>query len=125
MHFLEDRVADITILTAQFEYLDASNAPQVKEAIQPFLANRRSVIIDLGAVAFVDSSGLSAMLSALKIVNANDGDLKLCGMTRKVRALFELVRMHRVFEIYNDRQEAIKSFEGGADAGASRHAASA
>jgi len=112
MQFVEDQVADVTILTPQFTWLDASNVPQFKEAIQPHLAQRLRVIIDLTPVEFMDSSGLGAMLSVLKRVDAGNGELKLCGMSRKVRALFELVRMHRIFEIYNDRQEAVKSFEG-------------
>jgi anti-sigma B factor antagonist len=68
------------------------------------------IILDLSQLKFVDSSGLGAMLSCLRQLNGVGGDLKLCGMTKSVRALFQLVRMHRVFEIFNDRDDAIRSF---------------
>jgi len=116
MQFVKEQVAEVTILMPQITWLDASNVPQFKDAIQPHLTDKLQLIIDLTPVDFMDSSGLGAMLSVLKKVDAAHGELKLCGMSRKVRALFELVRMHRIFEIYNNREEALKSFEGGMEA---------
>lgn len=116
MQFLEAQVADVTILTPQITWLDASNVPEFKEAILPHLAGRLRLIIDLSSVDFMDSSGLGAMLSVLKKIDRDQGDLKLCCISGKIRALFELVRMHRIFEIYNNRQEALKSFEGTVEA---------
>ena len=43
-------------------------------------------------------------------VERRSGDLKLCGMSKQVRALFELVRMHRIFDIYGTREEAVHAF---------------
>ena len=50
------------------------------------------------------------LLSCLRQVHNTGGDLKLCGMNKAVRALFELVRMHRVFEIFASREEASRSY---------------
>jgi anti-sigma B factor antagonist len=47
----------------------------------------------------------------LKVVHASGGELKLCAMSKSLRALFELVRMHRVFDIYNSREEATRAFQ--------------
>ncbi len=116
MQFVEDQVANVTILTPLITWLDASNVAQFKEAIQPHMADHPCLVIDLSPVEFMDSSGLGAMLSVLKKIDLIHGDLKLCGLSRKVRALFELVRMQRIFEIFNDRQEALKSFEGSTSA---------
>ena len=41
---------------------------------------------------------------------AKGGDLKLCAMSKQVRAVFELVRMHRIFEIYPTKEEAVRAF---------------
>jgi anti-sigma B factor antagonist len=64
----------------------------------------------MSELKFVDSSGLGAILSCLRQQNASGGELKLCGMLKPVRALFELVRMHRIFDMYNTREEAIMAF---------------
>ena len=67
-------------------------------------------VLALPELKFLDSSGLGAILSCLRQLNASSGELKLCGMSKGVRALFELVRMHRIFDLYNTREEAIVAF---------------
>jgi anti-sigma B factor antagonist len=59
------------------------------------------------ALGFVDSSGLGALLSCLRTMNNKSGQLRLFGMAKPVQALFELVRMHRIFSIHNNRDEAL------------------
>jgi anti-sigma B factor antagonist len=91
------------------ENLDAGNSKQFKDEIQPCLDNNPLVVVDLGALKFVDSSGLGALLSCLRTMNNKNSQLKLIGLTKPVRALFELVRMHRIFAIYNTLDEALAS----------------
>ena len=92
------------------EELDASNAGEFKRDIAPVLEANTKLVIDLSRLRFVDSSGLGAFLSCLRKLNAKGGDLKLCGMSKQVRAVFELVRMHRIFDIYGTREEAVRAF---------------
>jgi len=90
--------------------LDASNAQELKSTMLNLLADKTRVVFDLSQLNFVDSSGLGVMLSCLRQLNAEGGELKLYGMTKPVRALFELVRMHRIFDIFNTSEEAIRAF---------------
>ena len=76
------------------------------------IAPGTKLIFDLSSLKFVDSSGLGALLSCLRQLNSSGGVLKLYAMVKPVRALFELVRMHRVFEIFNTQEEAIRSCNG-------------
>jgi anti-sigma B factor antagonist len=98
-----------TAIVIESENLDASNAKAFKDQIQPHLDKDALAIVDMSALKFVDSSGLGALLSCLRTMNNKSGQLKLIGLTKPVRALFELVRMHRIFSIYNTREEAIAS----------------
>lgn len=91
------------------ENLDAGNCQEFKEMIQPHLATQRHVIVDLSSLKFVDSSGLGSLLSCLRTMNNKEGQFKLLGLNKPVRALFELVRMHRIFSIYNTLDEALAS----------------
>ena len=77
----------------------------------PVLESNRHVVFDLSNVEFVDSSGLGSILSCLRLLNASGGDLKLCHMRKPVRVLFELVRMHRVFDIAETLDDAVKAFQ--------------
>lgn len=88
--------------------LDASNVKSFRDVMQPIMAANNNVLLDMSALSFVDSSGLGALLSCLRSMNGKSGALRLFGLTRPVLALFELVRMHRIFLIYNSREDALQ-----------------
>jgi anti-sigma B factor antagonist len=111
MHFAVETVGNIEVATVPVEELDASNAAEFKRDIAPLLDANTRLVLDLSRLRFVDSSGLGAFISCLRKLNAKRGDLKLCGMSKQVRAIFELVRMHRVFEIVNNKEDAVRAFE--------------
>lgn len=111
MEVTPEKAGDVTIITLPGEVLDASSVPDFRRDIMPHLEEEgANVLFDMSELRFVDSSGLGVILSCLRKLNAAGGDLKLFGMTQPVRALFELVRMHRIFDILNTRDEALKAF---------------
>jgi anti-anti-sigma factor len=61
-----------------------------------------TLLVDLQNVAFLDSKGLGALLSALKIASAHNGKLFLCSLQESVRLLCEITKMDRVFTIFED-----------------------
>lgn len=99
----------IAIVGFTRDSLDASNSKIFKDDMQPVLAQHHRILLDLEDLQFVDSSGLGAMLSCLRTVHAKGGQLALCGMSKPVRTLFELVRMYRIFDIYANRGEAVSA----------------
>jgi anti-sigma B factor antagonist len=111
MEIAVDKIGDVTVAAIPVEELDASNAGDFKRAIAPLLETQTKLVIDLGRLRFVDSSGLGAFISCLRKLNGRGGDLKLCGMSKQVRAVFELVRMHRIFDIFATREEAARAFQ--------------
>ena len=76
----------------------------------PFDGEPANVVLDLTRLRFIDSSGLGAFLSCLRKLNQKQGDLKLCGVSKQVRAVLELVRMHRILDICGTRQEAARAY---------------
>ena len=84
---------------------------EFKRDIAPLLEANAKLVLDLSRLRFVDSSGLGAFISCLRKLNAKGGDLKLYGMSKQVRAVFELVRMHRVFDIVGTREDAVRAFQ--------------
>lgn len=111
MDIKTEKVENFTILTIAGEHLDASNAKEFKRDVAAILEEGSKAILDMSQLQFVDSSGLGAILSCLRHLNKQQGDLYLCSMTKPVRTLFELVRMHRVFQIFNTREEALRALE--------------
>ncbi len=101
---------DVTVVTLRAEHLDASAAEEFKRDMQAVVDASRKVVFDMSPLQFVDSAGLGAILSCMRRLNAANGDLKLCGLTKPVRAVFEISRMHRIFDIFPTRVEAIQAF---------------
>jgi anti-sigma B factor antagonist len=85
-----------------------ANAPSVRKDLLELIARgHRHLVLDLGEVTFVDSSGLSVLVSALKAAHKTNGSVVLLNLTDDVRALIELTRMHEVFQIFADEAAAI------------------
>ena len=101
---------DILVIELREDNLDASNVREFRDAVQSLIQDHHKVVLDMAGVNFVDSSGLGALISCLRQLNGRRGDFRLCEMSRTVRALFELMRMHRVFNIHETRADAVSSF---------------
>ena len=84
----------------------SNNVAAFKAGLAPLLTPGARLILDLGAVEFMDSAALGSLLTASRTIEAGGGALCLASLTPPVRTLFELVRLHRVFEIMNDANEA-------------------
>jgi anti-sigma B factor antagonist len=101
---------DVLVIELRADNLDASNVREFRDAMQSLMQDRTRIVLDLAGVKFVDSSGLGALISCLRQLNGRKGDFRLCEMSRTVRALFELMRMHRVFNIHESCSDAVASF---------------
>lgn len=70
------------------------------------------IVLNLTEVDFIDSSGLAAIASILKMIGPG-GDIVICGLNESVLNLFRLTRMNRVFRIYASEPEAVQSLTAG------------
>ena len=73
---------------------------------------RRNFVVDLGEVSFIDSSGLGALVSALKRLRTSEreGDIRLADVQAPVVGLLEIIRLHRVFSSFPSVEDAARSF---------------
>ncbi|NJK35509.1 MAG: STAS domain-containing protein [Oscillatoriales cyanobacterium SM2_2_1] len=84
--------------------LDVTNAGQFRRQVSDLVLSKPKVLlIDLKNVTFMDSSGLGALVSALKTVRANGGEMALASIGENVQMLFDLTSMGKIFKIYHDR----------------------
>jgi anti-sigma B factor antagonist len=78
-------------------------ARHLREAVEQSLtAGPPRLILDLGRVEFVDSSGLGALISALKRARQGGGDLRIADVTEQVRTVLKLTNLDRVLKPYAD-----------------------
>lgn len=91
--------------------LDAAAAPEARSVLRGLVDSGCSrIVLDMAAVDFVDSTGLSVLVSCLKGARALGGDLHLAGVRPEVQALFELTRLDRVFRAFPDENTAVAAF---------------
>ena len=88
---------------------DAHLAPRV-EAWQD-RAPSPQVVINLANVTFVDSLALSMLVRGMKRFRQRGGDLRLCSLQQSVHIIFELTRMNRAFQLYENEDQAVHSFD--------------
>ncbi len=101
---------EATIIEVEFTTLTAANAKEFKAKLEKEIEDETNVLLDLNRITFIDSSGLGVFLSCLKSLSKKNGDLKICNITKSVRVLFELVRLHQIIEVFNSQEEALAAF---------------
>jgi anti-sigma B factor antagonist len=114
---LKDDVAVISI----DGFLDAHTAPQFEQALQQEIADGRvKLVVDCAKLTYISSAGLGVFMGFIEEVREQRGDIKVCGLTPKVRQVFDILGFDTIFELFENLQSAVDRF--GADSQTSREA---
>jgi anti-anti-sigma factor len=91
--------------------LDAVTVPDLDAVFDAQLgAGHVQLVLDLTGVTYLSSSGLRALLRARKLAQAGMGDVVLCGMTPRVREVFEMIGFTSLFQVFGRAAEAAAGF---------------
>ena len=92
--------------------MDARSAPEFKEKVGALKkAGNRFIAVDLSEVEFIDSAGLGALVSVLKLLGG-EGEIVIGGVRDTVASLFRLTRLDKVFQMYPDPAMALSAVSG-------------
>lgn len=80
---------------------------QVRELLSK---GNKKILLNLGEVNYIDSSGIGELVSAFTTVRNQGGDLKLLNLTKKVHDLLQITKLYTVFDVKDDETAAVKSF---------------
>ncbi len=110
---MEVRVTDhdsIKIVEVEGE-VDLYSSPQLRKILIDLTKEeRKSILVELGKVKYMDSSGIATLVEALQQISKYSGKLKLANLRDAVRDVFELSRLDKVFDIYPTIDDALKAF---------------
>jgi anti-sigma B factor antagonist len=110
MEILEKTSNTVTILKLVGR-LDSLVVKDLKNRIHTLIQQGQvKLVFDMSEVSFMDSSGLGGIVSALRAVSQAGGDIRIASLQPRVRALFELTRLHQVFQIFSDVDAAVHSY---------------
>jgi len=106
----DKKVGEVVILTVDGE-INFNSSPDFRKAFLKVLDSKeQKVIVNLASVAYVDSSGLATLVEAHQKIKNSGGRLKLTNLTGKVKSLFEITKLEKLFEIFPSEEEALKVF---------------
>ncbi len=108
---ISEEIRDTVAILKLVGRLDAPVVKILKDKVNDLLQRgQKNLVFDMADVTFMDSSGLGGMVAALRAVSQAGGDIRIAGLQPRVRALFELTRLHQVFQIFQDVDAAVQSF---------------
>jgi anti-sigma B factor antagonist len=106
-------VGRVTIVKCGGRIVTGGAGDQLRDHINKLLLDRKSLVLNVGEVSFVDSSGLGTMVRALTNARQKGGDLKLCNVTETTRKVLELTSLNKLFESHDSEESAIAAFYHG------------
>ena len=105
------QVGDVTVVDAAGRITLGEGASVFRDMIRDLAAKgNKKILINLSDVSYIDSSGIGEMVSSFTTVTNHGGQLKLLGLTKRVKDRFEITKPHTVFEVFEDESSAIRSF---------------
>lgn len=105
----QEQDVDIVQLPPRLVMANADAARrQLRQLIE---AGSGRLVLDLGQAEMIDSTGLGVIVGSLKAARGRQGDIYLAAMNANLRALFELTRLHSVFEIFDNTDLAVRAFQ--------------
>jgi anti-sigma B factor antagonist len=83
----------------------------LREQVRDTLAKgHKNILLNLGDVTYIDSSGIGELVSAFTAVKNQGGELKLLNLTKKVHDLLQITKLYTVFDIKDDEAAALAAF---------------
>ena len=105
-------VDGVTVLGLSGRITLGEGSVQLRDAIRDLISKgQKSILLDLGDVNYIDSSGLGELVSAYTTARNQGATLKLLKLTNKVHYLLQLTKLYTVFDIFDDEASAIASFK--------------
>ncbi len=110
---LTDRVQDgVVILEPKGKIMGGPDASLLKDKLLEYIdKDQKRIVIDLGQVDWMNSTGLGILISGYSTLRNNEGHLKLANVTEKIQSLLVITKLVSVFESHDSVADAIKSFK--------------
>lgn len=107
----ERQAGDVTILDLSGKVTIGEGSVALRGAIRRLLGEgKHKILLNLGSVGYVDSSGIGELVSSFTAVSKEGGTLKLLNLTQKIQDLLAITKLLTVFDVFEDEASALSSF---------------
>ena len=106
------QVDGVTIVDCSGRITLGEGSVTLRETVTQLLGKgEKKILLNLGDVNYIDSSGIGELVSAFTTVRKQGGDLKLLNLTKKVHDLLLITKLYTVFDVKEDETAAVKAFK--------------
>lgn len=105
------QVGDVTVIDATGRITLGEGASLFRDTIRDLATKgNKKLLVNLNDVSYIDSSGIGEMVSGFTTVTNHGGQLKLLGLSKRVKDLLQITKLYTVFEVFDDEASAVRSF---------------
>ena len=105
------QVGDVTVVDAAGRITLGEGASTLRDSMRDLAAKgSKKLLLNLSEVSYIDSSGIGEMVSSYTTVTNHGGQLKLLGLSKRVKDLLQITKLYTVFEVFDDEASAVRSF---------------
>ena len=106
------QVDGVTILDCSGRITLGEGSVILRDAVRDLLSKgQKKILLNLGEVNYIDSSGIGELVSAFTTVRNQGGELKLLNLTKKVHDLLQITKLYTVFDVRDDEASAVQAFK--------------
>lgn len=111
LNISERQAGDVTILDMDGKVTIGEGSVALRNTIRRLLGEgKKSILLNLGDVGYIDSSGIGELVSSFSTVSKEGGTLKLLNLTQKIQDLLAITKLLTVFDTFDDEGDALASF---------------
>ncbi len=104
-------IGEATVMDISGRITLGEGSAMLREIVKDLLGKgRKQIILNLGDVSYIDSSGIGELVSGYTTVKKEGGELKLLHLTKKVHDLLQITKLFTVFDVHTDENVALGSF---------------
>ena len=104
-------IGEVTVIDMEGRITLGEGSSLLRDLIQENLKKgRKKILMNLGGISYIDSTGLGELVSGYRLVKSEGGDLKLLNLTKKVTDLLQITKLYTVFDVHNQESQAVASF---------------
>ena len=106
------QVGDVSVVDVAGRITLGEGSSALRDLLREMVGkNQKKILLNLGEVSYIDSSGIGELVSGFTTVTNQGGQLKLLNLTKRVKDLLQITKLYTVFDVHDDEAGAVRSFD--------------
>lgn len=105
------QVGDVTVVDVAGRITLGEGSSALRDLLRELVGKgQKKILLNLGEVSYIDSSGIGELVSGFTTVTNNGGEMKLLNLNKRVKDLLQITKLYTVFDVHDEEAHAIRAF---------------